>query len=203
VQPGSDDSFPSQQQSVFINNACSVASANDKNIPSVLPNLHVEGPKSVNAGNAPPLVLKTALVQISEVNSKNPIDFDRNLPDPSAELGENSKETVNKNACKRHIKSVVSKSRIPKSRVPRGPNTLNLIEIELSNNLSWGNCTYLSQPPSYCVPLIRRSSGDQSMVYLYSPQTRRSHSMHEQGTVVPTLLFQTQNKSKKHVRFVD
>jgi hypothetical protein len=146
VQSGSGDSVPSQQQSVFINHACSVASANN----------------------------------------------------------ENTKNAVNQNACKRQIKSIVSKSRIPKLHVSRGPNTLNLIDIELCDNLSWGIRPSPLQAPSYCVPLIRRSSGDQSMVYLYSPQSRQSHSVHdEHGIIIPTLLFQTQNKSKKHVRFVD
>lgn len=201
MQPRSDDSFASPQQSVLISNACFVDSADGKSTLSVLPKLHVDG---LESGNAPPPVAhRTAMVQLCEVKNKKQSDFDRNLTCPSVVKGENSKDAMNENAYKRNIKSLVSKSRIPKSHASRGPNTLNLIEIELSNNLNWDNHTSASQPPSYCVPLIRRGSGDQCMVYLYSPQSRPSLSLHKQGLNIQRLSFPAQNKIKKHVHFVE
>lgn len=121
--------------------------------------------KSGNAGNAPQ-ISQTALVHRSS-------------------KGENAENEI---ACKRPIETVVSKSRNPKLHVSRGLNAMNLIEIDMGNNWSWKNRSSFSQPPpSYCVPLIRRSS-DHYMVYLYSPRSRQSNVVHEQG-VVPKLLF--------------
>jgi hypothetical protein len=161
-------------------------------------------PKHVGQIENAPQTLETASVQVIDVINKKQCDFDQNCTYPRVRPEENSIDAVNENACKQQIKSVVSKSRTPKLHVPRrGPNTFNLIEIELSNSLSRLSHTALYQTPSYCVPLIRRNSGDQRMVYLYSPPSHQSHSLHEQGLIIPSSLFPTQNKPKKHVRFID